>query len=264
MAAPFDHIDSCNSVLAPTTIGQLQRKIAWNYLARIIPTLDGLEMLELNRGNGDEAALFGPKDFNLLATDISEETLRLTQTTHPGYSLSSRVSTHYLDLDNFDEVFDKKFDLIFANFGGLNHVPPETIKKLLNWAPGVLTPRGRLVALVMPRFCLWESLSRLATLRVAKAFQRWTDNDSLTDVQGIPTKTWYYHPAQLRLWAQQNFNVITTLPVGIALPPRYLESFFATKKRLLMLFNALEQRLTNASILAPFADNYIIDLQVKR
>jgi SAM-dependent methyltransferase len=263
MAAPFDHIASYDPVLAQSAIGQLQRKLAWNYLAKVVPALNGLEMLELNRGNGEEAALFGPKDFNLLATDISEETCRLTHTTHPGYSLANRVSTHYLDLDNFDEVFDKKFDLIFANFGGLNYIPPHAVQKLLNWAPSVLSPHGRFVALVMPRFCLWECIARLATLRLAKAFQRWTEKDQLTDVQGIPTKTWYYHPAQIRRWAQKNFSVVATAPVGIALPPRYMEPFFASKKKLLMLFNSLEQRLTPVASLAPFADNFIIDLQRK-
>lgn len=263
MAAPFDHIASDNSVLTQSTIGQLQRKLAWNYLAGVVPALDGLEMLELNRGNGDEAAVFSTKDFNLLATDISEEMCRLTRIAPQGYSLQSRISTHYLDLDNFDEVFDKKFDLIFANFGGLNHIPPETLKKLLDWIPSLLTPRGRFIALVMPKFCLWECLSRLVTFHMVKAFQRWTEKDMLTDVQGVPTRTWYYHPAQIRHWAKQHFNVVATVPVGIALPPRYLEPFFATKKTLLMVLNALEQKLTNIAPLSAMADNFIIDLQRK-
>lgn len=263
MGAPFDHIASDNSVLTQSPIGQLQRKLAWNYLASVVPSLSGLEMLELNRGNGEDAAMFSAKDLNLMATDVSEELCRLTRTAPSAYSLQNRISTHYLDLDNFEEVFDKKFDLVFANFGGLNYLPPETLRKLLDWMPSLLTPNGRFVALIMPKFCLWECLGRLATFHMSKAFQRWTEKDLLTEVQGVPTKTWYYHPAQIRHWAKQHFKVVATVPVGIALPPRYMEPFFATKKKLLMMLNAVEHKLTGISPLSAMADNFIIDLQRK-
>src|SRR5688572_23347635 len=133
MAAPFDHIaPTYDSAFTQSAIGQLQRKHVWNYLEKITPELGGLEILELNCGTGEDAMLFSEKGFNIVATDVSEEMLRVTQQKAHRYSLQNKITSHYLDLESFDEtVFDKKFDLIFSNFGGLNCIHPDSFKILL-------------------------------------------------------------------------------------------------------------------------------------
>src|ERR1044072_2051179 len=137
MAAPFDHIASAyDSVFTQSAIGQLQRKQVWNYIEKIMPQLNGLEMLELNCGTGEDAMMFSEKGFNIVATDVSEEMLKITQQKAQQYSMQNKISSHYLDLDRFDEsLFDKKFDLIFSNFGGLNCINPESFKKLIEKIP---------------------------------------------------------------------------------------------------------------------------------
>ncbi len=41
--------------------------------------LKGLDILELNCGTGEDAVLFSEKGFNIVATDVSEEMLKVTQ-----------------------------------------------------------------------------------------------------------------------------------------------------------------------------------------
>jgi ubiquinone/menaquinone biosynthesis C-methylase UbiE len=127
MAVPFDHIaSSYDSLFSQTAIGQLQRKRVWNYVETVIPELKGFEMLELNCGTGEDALLFGERGFNIVATDISEEMLKVTQKKAQQFSMQHRISSQYLDLESFNEtLFDKKFDLVFSNFGGLNFINPE-------------------------------------------------------------------------------------------------------------------------------------------
>jgi ubiquinone/menaquinone biosynthesis C-methylase UbiE len=194
MAVPFDHIatsydlDFTNSV-----IGQLQRKRVWRFLEDILPEMDGLEILELNCGTGEDAILFGDRGFNIIATDISEEMLKVTQQKVQQFSLQHKISSHYLDLEAFDEtIFNKKFDLIFSNFGGLNCINPEALQKLINKIPSILTPGGRFVAVIMPRYCLWEAFYFLSKFQFKKAFRRWTKNEVPANLNGVSQKTWYY------------------------------------------------------------------------
>lgn len=77
---PFDHIASpYDSLFSRSAIGLLQRKTVWKYIEGVLPELNGFEMLELNCGSGEDAVLFGERGFNLVATDISEETMKLTE-----------------------------------------------------------------------------------------------------------------------------------------------------------------------------------------
>lgn len=265
MAVPFDHIATTyDSLFARSAIGQLQRKHVWTYIEKIFPQLNGLEMLELNAGTGDDALMFSDKGFNLIATDVSAETLKITGQKAEKYSMQSGVSSQYLDLDSFNEMlFDKKFDLIFSNFGGLNSINPGSLQKLFEKLPSLLTPRGRFIAVVMPKFCLWETAYHLVKFQFAKAFRRWTSDEVTSMMFDTPVKTWFYKPGQIRDWARKDFNIVRTQPIGLALPPCYLDSFFLRKKRLLIGLHKLEKKINRNSLYSGMADHFIIDLQLK-
>ncbi|SKC74224.1 class I SAM-dependent DNA methyltransferase [Ohtaekwangia koreensis] len=265
MAAPFDHIASAyDSVFTQSAIGQLQRKQVWRYLEEITPQLSGLEILELNCGTGEDAVLFSEKGFNIVATDVSEEMLKVTQQKAHQFSMQSKISSHYLDLDSFDEtLFDKKFDLVFSNFGGLNCINPESFKKLLQKLPLILSPKGRFIAVVMPKFCLWESIYFLTRFQFKNIFRRWTSTEVVADLHGTAVKTWYFKPSQIKMWSSENFKVISRKPVGFALPPSYLENFFSSRKRLLFGLNVMEKKVSGFSFLSGMADHFIIDLRLR-
>jgi len=85
IAAEYD------SVFTQSSIGQLQRKCVWKYLDKIIPDLPGLKILELNCGTGEDALLFGQRGFNVLATDVSAEMLKVTQQKSEHHGMQHRV-----------------------------------------------------------------------------------------------------------------------------------------------------------------------------
>ncbi len=265
MAVPFDHIASAyDSVFTQSAIGQLQRKQVWTYLEKITPELNGLEILELNCGTGEDALLFSERGFNIVATDVSEEMLKVTQQKAHQFSMQNKISSHYLDLDSFDEtLFDKKFDLIFSNFGGLNCINPEALQKLLEKLPKVLSPKGRFIAVIMPKFCLWESIYFTLRFQGKNIFRRWTSRDVPANLDGAVVKTWYYRPSQIRRWSAENFATVTRQPIGFALPPSYLEKFFSRHKRFLFGLNAIERKLFRLAFLSGMADHFIIDLKLQ-
>jgi ubiquinone/menaquinone biosynthesis C-methylase UbiE len=265
MGVPFDHIASTyDSVFTNSAIGQIQRKRVWAYIEKVIPQLTGFEMLELNCGTGEDALLFSEKGFNILATDISHEMLKLTNKKAAQYSMQNRISSHYLDLDSFDEtIFDHKFDLVFSNFGGLNCINPESMKTLLQKLPLILKPGGRFVAVVMPNFCAWESLYFLSKLEFSNIFRRMTSAEVMTYLHGATVKTWYYSSRDIRRWSRESFYFKTVKPVGFTIPPSYLENFFSNKRWLLTLLHRIERRLLQSSVWSAMSDHFIIDLQLK-
>lgn len=265
MGVPFDHIASAyDSVFTRSAIGMLQRKRVWNYVESVIPQLKGFEMLELNCGTGEDAMLFGERGFNVIATDISQEMLKLTQKKAEQFSMQSKISSHYLDLDSFNEnLFDKKFDLVFSNFGGLNCINPASLKTLLDRLPHILNPGGRFVGVIMPKFCAWETIFFLLRLQFKKAFRRMTSKEVEADLHGVSIKAWYYHPSQIIKWSKANFKLVSLQPVGVALPPSYLERFFTLRRRWLLQLNRFEKKLSKSSLFSGMADHFVIDLKLR-
>jgi len=260
---PFDHIAATyDASFTNTPIGQLQRKLVWNYIEKIIPALPGTEILELNCGTGEDAVLFSEKEFNIMATDISEEMLKVTEKKVEQFSLQQKVNLKYVDLERFDEThFDKKFDLVFSNFGGLNCIQPESLKRFIQKMPALLNPGGRLIAVIMPKYCLWESLYFILKFQFTKAFRRWTNDEVQANLNGTITSAWYYNPATIQGWSKEILSVIDYRPVGLTLPPSYMEKYFESKNKTLMRLNSLEAKLTRFSSLSKFADHYVIDLK---
>ncbi len=264
MGMPFDHIASTyDSLFSRSVIGQFQRKRVWRYIENILPNLKGFEMLELNCGTGEDSVLFGEGGFNIVATDITEEMHKLTEKKAEQYSVQQKTSSRFLDLDTLNEpLFNKKFDLVFSNFGGINCISPASLRNLLEKLPTMLNPGGRFVAVIAPRFCAWETLFFLLRFQFGKAFRRCTARHSYSDLHGPSVKTWYYRPSQITAWTKGNFEVVSLRPIGLALPPAYLERFFTMKKRWLMRLNRIEKRFNKSSLFSAVADNYIIDLRL--
>jgi ubiquinone/menaquinone biosynthesis C-methylase UbiE len=264
MGVPFDHIaTSYDSSYTNSPIGQLQRRQVWNYLQAITVELPGLDILELNFGTGEDADLFSERGFNIVATDISEEMLKITQEKVQQFSMQNKISSQYLDLDSFDDsLFEKKFDLVFSNFGGLNCINPESLQKLLDRIPAILSPHGRFVGVIMPKLCAWETAYFLSKFQFKNAFRRLSKKSVDATSHGASGKTWYYSPSQIRKWASR-FAVVTTKPVGIALPPSFLHSFFHKRRRFLASLNRMEKKLNAWSSLSGLADHYLIDLKLK-
>jgi ubiquinone/menaquinone biosynthesis C-methylase UbiE len=265
VGAPFDHIaTNYDSLFTNSAIGQLQRAHVWKYLERVTPELRGLDMLELNCGTGEDALLFSDRGFNIVATDISEEMLKVTQQKVQQFSMQHRISSQFLDLESFDETsFNKRFDLIFSNFGGLNCINPESLKTLLTKIPLALNPGGRFIGVIMPRFCLWESFYFLLKFSPARAFRRYTDDEVIANLNGAEVPTWYYSPSQIISWSKKHFDHVRSKAVGIALPPSYLENFFSRRKTWLSRLNQMESRLGSLSSLASYSDHFLIDLRLK-
>ena len=265
MQIAFDQIaSSYDDTFTNSAIGKRQRNIVWNYLERTLPADDQLDILELNCGTGEDAIFLAKKGNRITATDVSEEMLNIADDKVSKAGLGNSVMTQKLRIEELNQdKFDKKFNLIFSNFGGLNCVDEVVLGKLSNTFKLLLNSRGRIILVVMPKFCLWESIYFLSKLKLNESKRRSRAEYSIANIGGSDVKTYYYSPSIIKNKFGNNFIVKKIIPVGIFIPPSYLDSYFKEKKNILNFLTNLEEKSSNLSLLSNAADHYLIDMELK-
>ena len=265
MQQAFDTVaQSYDAFFTHSVIGIAQRDVVWSYLESSLSSSDKLNILELNCGTGEDALWFAKKGHKVLATDISEKMLEITQEKIHEANLLSRVQTMQIDIRKIDSAgIKEKFDLVFSNFGGMNCISFEEMKKLPSEVKKLLKPDGQLIMVVMPAFCLWETIYFFLKFNFRKAFRRLSNEGIIAKFNGAEIKTFYFSPARIKKLFKQDFEVLSIKPIGFIIPPSYLDSFFSSRQKMINTLGKLEQAVNGFSFLSGFSDHYLIDLQVK-
>lgn len=240
-----------------SNIGKAQRERVYHYLKQEIKSDSNLTILELNCGTGEDAIYLNNQGHNVIATDISSEMIEEAKAKNSSITFLQQDIT----LIN-SETFSEKFDLIFSNFGGLNCLSKEQLKTFIEKSETLLKPNGKLIFVIMPKHCLWEQFYFLIKGDFKKVKRRKNKEVVLANVDGIDVSTWYFNPSELKALANKKFNLQLLKPIGISIPPSYLEPFFTSKKRFLNLLVSLEKMLSS-SFWSKYADHYIISFQKK-
>lgn len=261
MANSFDPVAGIyDDTFSKTQIGKAQRDIVWKYLDK--KKYVNKNILEINCGTGEDA-VFLAKNNIFTATDASEEMLKITNEKIQLNQIQTNCKTLLWDMhDPFPGDRDEKYDLIFSNFGGLNCLSPEALKRLSLELFALLKSGGKLIFVVMGRKCLWESFYFLYKGKLKSVFRR--SNTGVVRAQlnnKIFVDTYYYSPGEFMQFFEQNFKINNTLPVGFFIPPSYLDPYFKNKKWMLNLFTRLDKMVIKVGILSNYADHYLIELE---
>jgi ubiquinone/menaquinone biosynthesis C-methylase UbiE len=239
-----------------SNIGKAQRHMVFKYLKPILNQGKVLSILELNCGTGADAIHFGDLGHRVTATDISEGMIcRAKAKVYP-----KNVSFKTQDINSLDtQSFDKKFDLIFSNFGGFNCLSKRQLESFFNKTKDLLDTNGKLVMVIMPKQCLWEWLYFTLKGDFSKAKRRQTSEAIVANVDGVNVKTWYYNPEEIVSLAETLYTKKRIRPIGIAIPPSYLENSFLAKPPCLSILKRIDTMLKGA-FWAKYADHFLIEL----
>ncbi len=259
---PSDFDESANNydtVFTYSEIGKAQRKRVYHFLKEDILTNSNLNILELNCGTGEDARYFFEKGHRVLATDISSEMIKVAKEKHqnPNIRFQEKDITKITS-----ETFSEKFDLIFSNFGGLNCLSPQELEKFISVSYSLLNPNGKMALVIMPKFCLWERFYFILKGKFKKAKRRNTNDAVLVNVEGVKVSTWYYNPKEVVSLTSNHYKTIAIKPIGLKIPPSYLESFFLNKKGLLKMLIWAEKLYSN-QFWSKYSDHYLIVLEKK-
>jgi len=246
-----------DKVFSFSEIGKAQRNRVYQYLDKHILQQEKLNILELNCGTGEDAIYFSEKGHHVVATDISNEMIRIAS------NKNSKIQFQQQDINTItSETFSEKFDFIFSNFGGLNCISKQQLHSFLKVSAKLLNQNGKLALVIMPKKCLWERVYFILKGQFENAFRRNTNESVFANVDGVTVPTWYLNPKDIVTLARESYKAKLIKPIGICIPPSYLEPFFTNKKGFLKLLIKTESLFSNR-FWAKYADHYLITLQKK-
>lgn len=246
-----------------TGLGKAVRAIVHDYLsAQVLENGKPMSVLDLGCGTGEDAAFLAGKGHRVLATDQSPAMLEAARTKIESLGLETSVTFQRLDLTrDLPSDFEGRFELIFSNFGALNCLSPDSIRSLCRSAARWLRPGGRMVWVVMPRFCLTETAYFLLRGRWKAAFRRVGGGPVHAAVSGASVSTWYHQPRFLASAAAPDFEVAAVKPVGLAIPASPMIGFCERHPGFLSIFERIERGPGRCSRLAALSDHALIDLR---
>lgn len=265
MQQAFDTVaEEYDASFTYSIIGKTQRENVWSYLEKTLSNHKNLDVLELNCGTGEDALWFAKRGHTVLATDISEKMLEITKGKINEAGLFSTIQTKQIDIRKIDSAgIKEKFDLIFSNFGGMNCISFKEMEKLPSEVKKLLKPNGQLIMVVMPAFCLWETIYFILKLKFKKAFRRLSNEEIITKFNDTEIKTFYFSPARIKKLFKKHFEVLSIKPIGFFIPPSYLDNFFSSRQKMINTLGKLEQAVNRFSYFAGSSDHFLIHLQAK-
>jgi ubiquinone/menaquinone biosynthesis C-methylase UbiE len=259
MKASFDKAaQNYDDTFSNSEIGKLQRNVVYHHLEKLLSS-QKQNILEINCGTGEDAIWLAKKNHTIIATDISNEMIavaKIKESHQNGIFIQADITTIA------EQFKDKKFDIIFSNFGGLNCLNNNELSHFLDSASNLLSEKGKLFLVIMPKNTLWEKVYFMLKGKSKTAFRR-TKKVAFANVDGISVPTYYYNPKDIVNLSKSNFDCLDVKPVGFFIPPSYLEPFFKNKNGFLQFLNSLEYKIKNWSFLSKYADHYLIVLQKK-
>jgi ubiquinone/menaquinone biosynthesis C-methylase UbiE len=263
----FDHIAAgYDQEFSWSPIGLLQRKMVWDFLEKIVEKNHSLTILELNCGTGEDALWLLKNQHKVLATDISPEMIKVAKNKAIAKGAGENIGFGVMDImDAAKSLKGKKFDLVFSNFGGLNCLgEPEFAEWLFGQLPALLNPGGRFVAVLLSKFCAWESFYFLSKFQFSKAFRRFSRGPvegKLSNESSV--NTWYYSPRWIRNHLPDKLMVTAVKPIGVFIPPSGLNGYFSTREKMLLKLADWDERLAHLGAAALVSDHYLIEIKPK-
>ncbi len=231
--------------------------------SHVLPLLKpGARILELNSGTGEDALFFASLGFRVHATDISagmQEQLQRKCNAHPH---GRRVTCERCSFMELEKLADRgPYDHIFSNFAGLNCTGE--LDRVLDQLGGLLKPGGGITLVMLPRFCLWETMLVFRG-RFRTAFRRWFSRNGRTaNVEGVSFKCWYYPPSVVYRRLESLFEKRTLEGMCIAVPPSYIQGFEEKYPRCDRFLKKIEQVIRFSRAWRTIGDYYILSMTKK-
>lgn len=246
-----------------TAIGTMQRNRVWHYLEKTLENRKA-ELLEINCGTGEDALWLAQKCYSVTATDVAGSMITVAESKR---LIAGIKNVKFKTLDFFKlhkNLSAQQYDFIFSNFGGLNCVNEPELEHLSKDFASLLYPGGKMVIVVMGKYCIWETFYFLVKFKIAKALRRWDNKGVHTKIEEEEFETWFYSVKALKKIFSGHFKLIDAKPVAVAVPPSYLQNYFDKKPAQLIRLNKWDNILTRWKWLSNFSDHLILTFELKK
>ena len=250
----FDELYSGNTI-----INYKRKRVRDHVLQYLKP---GSSILELNSGTGEDALFFAQNGFKVHATDISVGMQAELKRKAELYGMTENISNELCSYTQLSELKNKgPYDLIFSNFAGLNCTGE--LDKVLASFPLLLKRGGMATLVILPKFCLWETLLAFKG-KFRTAFRRFfSGKGRKAHVEGVHFKCRYYNPSYVVKHLKNEFDVLSIEGLCAIVPPSYIEGFAEKYPSTYKFLTGLEDKWKTAWPWKYMGDYYIISLKKK-
>ncbi|HTI11270.1 MAG TPA: methyltransferase domain-containing protein [Puia sp.] len=251
----FDEYDAGNTII------KYKRERVRGHVLQYLPPASSI--LELNAGTGEDATYFGRLGHRVHATDIAEGMQQALREKIIRQELTGKITTELCSFTSLEELRNKgPFDLIFSNFAGLN-CTGELDKVLRSFSP-LVNPGGQLTLVILPGFCLWETLLVFRG-KFKTAFRRLFSRrkGARSHVEGHYFQCWYYSPSYVIRHLEDSFDLLSVEGLCTLVPPSYIEHFAERHPRLYRTLRKWEDRRKGKWPWKYIGDYYIISFRKK-
>ncbi len=239
-------------------LGRDLRAIVWDRLATHFAP--GHRILELNCGTGEDAVWMAQRGIRVLATDISTEMLELAAHKAEAGGVARLVEIRPLDLARPESLLPGlPFDGALSNFGGLNCV--KDLKPLASMLGERVAPGGRLILVLMSRYCAWEIVWHFLHLRPDAALRRLRPNGVEAGLGRESLRVYYPTIGSIRHIFAPWFVLRRTMGLGVFLPPTYLAPRVVERPGLYRVLRRLERSLAPCLPFGGLGDHTILEFE---
>src|SRR5688572_12068668 len=212
----FDELYASNLII------QYKRQRVRDHVQQFISPAS--RILELNAGTGEDAIWFAEHGHLVHATDISKGMQERLLEKVRSHELDSKITHELCSFAELQNLKDKgPYDLIFSNFAGLNCTGD--LDKVLECFSALLNPAGIVTLVILPKFCLWETMMFLRG-EFKTAFRRFFSSKGVkAHIEGEYFTCWYYNPSYVIKNMKDSFDVLKIEGLCTLVPPSYLENF---------------------------------------
>jgi ubiquinone/menaquinone biosynthesis C-methylase UbiE len=244
-------------------IGVLQRNKVWQFLVQNLPKNKSLNILEINCGTGVDAFWLAQNGHLIVATDLSSEMIAVANKKKENNLNAANISFEVCGFENLKNNFEhQQFDLIFSNFAGLNCIDNDALLALHNDFEKLLKPNGLMVLVLLGKYCLLERLFFFLKFDFKKMNRR--KNKALAYLSPNNYQdTWCYSNQELKT-IFSGFILKAKQPIGLFIPPTYLENRIKKHPKLLTLLNLLDGIFGKIGSLSDYGDHLILHFEKKQ
>jgi len=248
----FDDIYSANTI-----VNYKRERVRSHVLNLLKPSSS---ILELNSGTGEDALFFAQEGHHIHATDISTGMQQQLKKKVSAHGMNDWVSTEICSYTKLSELKNQgPYNHIFSNFAGLNCT--DELDKVLASFNNLLKPGGIVTLVILPKFCLWETLM-LFKGKFHTAFRRFfAVSGAKAHIEGVYFKCWYYNPSFVTRHLKDNFDLVDLEGLCTLVPPSYIEGFAEKHPKAYNFLKNKEDKLKTSWPWKYIGDYYVISLK---
>lgn len=241
-----------DAAFTATNLGSVLRAMVWGRFERCFE--NRRHLLEIGCGTGEDAVHLARRGHEILATDASEQMLRVARHKAERAGVAHRIRFLQTPMENLGAALaGHTFDGMYSNFGALNCAA--NLKTLIAGLAPRLVPGAPLVWVVMGRHVPWEWAWFVSRGEMRKAFRRLQRGG--VSWRGVTVT--YPTPGELALALRPHFAASGARALGFALPPSYAAGWLNRSPRALTMLARFERAVGGFPGCAALADHYILE-----